>query len=178
MVNNKKPRKCPRCGVKDAKEFWQSKTTGRFQVYCKPCNSFYREKWRIANLAKDREYKRNYYHAQKKKLTLKQYVKQAIKAALTVQVNANNRRALEDYKQKGKITTSEWYSLIKEHSVCPGCSSAWSFVGKPTLDHIRPLVRGGKNVIENIQPLCMACNMRKKLRVKKFLNKSKEVKND
>ena len=50
--------------------------------------------------------------------------------------------------------------------------SHWNFIGDlngvPTVltkDHIIPLSLGGKDVIENYQPMCMRCNVKKDKRI-------------
>lgn len=59
----------------------------------------------------------------------------------------------------GSYTSQEWDALCaKYHYLCLCCGKA-----KPlTPDHIVPVTRGGSSYIDNIQPLCMLCNQRKK----------------
>lgn len=49
--------------------------------------------------------------------------------------------------------------------VCGGRCLSCGAHEELTVDHIRPLGRGGSNAIENIQPLCAACNNAKGHRV-------------
>lgn len=68
------------------------------------------------------------------------------------------RRSLEK-NAKGSFTGKEWDKLIKKNEGrCAKCKEK----KKLTVDHIKPLSKGGSNYIENIQPLCIGCNSRKK----------------
>lgn len=62
----------------------------------------------------------------------------------------------------GSYTEAEWQSLCEKFGHrCLGCGQQ-----KPlTIDHVIPLVQGGPNTIENIQPLCKSCNSRKRHRM-------------
>jgi 5-methylcytosine-specific restriction endonuclease McrA len=70
---------------------------------------------------------------------------------------ANNRRAMRT-NNGGKITAEEWQELVWAFgSKCLCCGTRENI----TLDHVVPLVRGGRNDIANAQPLCKSCNSSK-----------------
>lgn len=67
----------------------------------------------------------------------------------------------------GFYTKSEWELLLIQYGyTCPSC-------GKKDIelhaDHIIPIIKGGSNFIENIQPLCKSCNSSKYTKIIKFL---------
>jgi 5-methylcytosine-specific restriction endonuclease McrA len=51
--------------------------------------------------------------------------------------------------------------LFIENNTCPACGVPFSQELKFTIDHVKPLSRGGKHSIENIQLLCKSCNCKK-----------------
>jgi 5-methylcytosine-specific restriction endonuclease McrA len=62
---------------------------------------------------------------------------------------------------EGNHTFGEWELLKKQYGYkCPMCGMKEPEI-KLTEDHIIPLSKGGSNWIENIQPLCLKCNMKK-----------------
>lgn len=61
-------------------------------------------------------------------------------------------------KNAGTFTQAEWDALCARYgNRCLRCGSD----GPLTIDHVIPLSRGGKNTIDNIQPLCHKCNSSK-----------------
>lgn len=72
-------------------------------------------------------------------------------------MRANKRRTLK-LKNGGKYTIKEWIELKKKYkNICLACKKKKKLVA----DHVIPLSRGGRNSIENIQPLCRKCNGKK-----------------
>lgn len=58
----------------------------------------------------------------------------------------------------GRFTPAEWAALCARFgNVCLACGAP----GPLTADHVLPLLLGGANTIDNIQPLCQSCNSRK-----------------
>src|SRR5439155_430834 len=71
----------------------------------------------------------------------------------------NKERRRGSAHQRGY--TLEWQRLaraaIAAHPYCSRCPATTDL----TADHITPLSKGGKNVLQNIQVLCRSCNSSK-----------------
>ena len=76
----------------------------------------------------------------------------------------HNRRAILR-NDKNKISADEWMAVLDfyEHK-CLRCGKSDKEVDLH-IDHVIPVSKSGKNVIENIQPLCKSCNSKKYTRV-------------
>jgi hypothetical protein len=73
-------------------------------------------------------------------------------------------------KNGGGHTRRQWLEKLEQFDRCPDCESLWHDIPpRPnkryahvwTKDHIVPLIRGGGDDIDNIQPLCYRCNFSK-----------------
>lgn len=140
---------CSSCGqVKPDKDFGH-----RFIVGgpCKICRSekerdsyaknkearlAYARKYREANIERARE---NALRGQKKRYRL-------MKAA----------------REEGRVTKTQKFELVAAYGYKCMCCGATESI---TFDHIVPISKGGKDVIENIQLLCGSCNSSKASRV-------------
>lgn len=61
----------------------------------------------------------------------------------------------------GSHTFKEWQNLKAQYNcTCPCCKKIEPEI-KLSQDHIIPVSKGGLDNIENLQPLCMPCNIRK-----------------
>ena len=61
----------------------------------------------------------------------------------------------------GSYSIDEWEALKFEYNLtCPACGKKEPVINL-TIDHIKPLSKGGTNELSNIQPLCLSCNCRK-----------------
>lgn len=105
-----------------------------YKVYCKTCQIEIAIAWKAQNKDKAREHAR----ISKRKRELKLKV-----------IN-------------GKHKPSEWEALKRKYDNKCLCCGASEPEIKLTRDHIIPLSKGGDNSIDNIQPLCMKCNSKKK----------------
>ena len=86
-------------------------------------------------------------------------------------INANRRA--RQLNAQGFHTLGEWELLKKQYGyTCPSCGKSEPNIIL-TRDHIIPLIKGGSNFIENIQPLCRPCNSSKNDKILTFLNKNK-----
>lgn len=70
-------------------------------------------------------------------------------------------RRMRERNVEGSHTTKEWWKIKNIFDfTCPSC-----FKQEPeiilTKDHIVPLIRGGTDNDDNLQPLCRSCNSRK-----------------
>ena len=71
-------------------------------------------------------------------------------------VQTHRRRALR--LAGGSYTADQWTALCNWFGdICLACGSSDSL----TVDHVIPLVKNGRNTIDNLQPLCFSCNSSK-----------------
>lgn len=73
------------------------------------------------------------------------------RANLTSRLKKQRRRAA------GNLTVADWRTVLNLYgNRCLACGA-----NEVTIDHIVPISRGGRNTVDNVQPLCGTCNTRK-----------------
>jgi hypothetical protein len=83
----------------------------------------------------------------------------------------NKRRAIK-LKNGGSYTEKEWIELC--HNFGNKCLACGKSNVKLTQDHVIPLVLGGSNSINNIQPLCKSCNCKKHKKIIDYRGETNE----
>ena len=168
------PKKCSKCGEwKDKSEFHKNKLSrDGLKSVCKSCRSM-QENGRITDAAREKRrltskawYQSNREaayqntknwiaaHPEKRKEISKKYWQSNPERHVA---DTRNRRA-RIRGNGGKITEKEWQALKKFYNYTCLCCHRQEPEIKLTLDHVKPLIMGGKNIIENAQPLCLSCN--------------------
>ena len=72
-----------------------------------------------------------------------------------------NLAELESDARRQRLPENIRLSIYKKFNFeCALCEVDLTLV-KPHIDHIKPLAKGGKDVISNLQPLCEPCNLKK-----------------
>jgi 5-methylcytosine-specific restriction enzyme A len=66
----------------------------------------------------------------------------------------------ERHKAK-ELKKSAWWKNKRSSGICYYCRNKFP-VDELTMDHLVPLVRGGRSVKENLVPACKKCNSDKK----------------
>jgi 5-methylcytosine-specific restriction endonuclease McrA len=112
------------------------------------------KKYRLANAVRDRDSK-------------KAWRERNPEQARAISVSCTNRRRARlsaSIFQGDCFTPQEWLDKLVEYkSRCALCNihALDTVAGYLEADHIIPVCKGGRHVINNIQPLCGPCNNRK-----------------
>lgn len=122
----------------------------------------WREKIKCENPSKFSEYQKRFYKKHPEKISeLKERSKRWKKANKEKVAFASRKRHYLKKGAEGSHTFQEWEWLKQYYNfMCPGCGKREPEI-RLTEDHIRPLSKGGSNMITNIQPLCRSCNSKK-----------------
>lgn len=149
-------------------EFYKSKANrDGLGAYCRKCNAQKVREWAERNPDRHQAIVKKSNASQRHNIA-------AHHKAHRQQLNARSRQFQREHPERyaeytrmrmhrkrsngGKYTKDEWNALCAKYGnrcACCGCD------GKLTVDHIVPVVHGGSNSIDNIQPLCALCNSKK-----------------
>lgn len=121
--------------------------------------AYYRARHPDKARASKRKSGRAYYHRHKEKAkTYGRLYRQQNKD----KVNARtHRRRARKQGNGGTFTAMQWRVLCQKYNYRCLCCGKHEPDIKLTIDHVIPIVRGGINTIDNIQPLCGECNSSK-----------------
>lgn len=136
--------------VKAYKSNWRLRNKKHINAHNAAYRAANREKiaaqLRLASHTEHAKRRRKAYEASHRDLLVRQY---------------NRRRAFE-LQAEGDFTDQQWADLKTFYGHKCLCCQRKEPEIKLTVDHIKPLVKGGSNWIENIQPLCQSCNSSKR----------------
>lgn len=105
---------------------------------------------------KYKQYQRQYNQSENGKQVKQQY-RQSENGKQYHRKNGNIRRTRKT-QAGGTYTSTEWYNLCEFYNFhCLRCNKKLLFE-KLTLDHVKPISKGGTSFIWNTQPLCNRCN--------------------
>ena len=168
-------KRCTYCNQeKDLSEFGKnSRAKDGLQYRCRPCANAQSLVWKRANKEQRKEYndkwrEANKEHNKEMERAWRQNNAEKDRARTRAWAEANPyKRVFYDHRQRAKeygvpyyTETHDWVIAEVEriyNSPCNACGATEEI----TLDHIIPFGRGGSDLVENWQPLCLRCNFAK-----------------
>ena len=74
---------------------------------------------------------------------------------------ADEQHIKREKSKARELRASQWWKRKRSSGVCYYCGKTFK-PAELTMDHLVPVVRGGKSVQGNLVPACKACNTQKK----------------
>ncbi len=153
-------------------EFHRNPNTGDEHTgICRDCCAVYQKDYRQKNRDRIRADKKRYCEQNREKvLTAKrryaaEHRKQESARAIQWQKDhpdrVRQRSKLRRFRERangGQVNWQDWIDLCSQfNDLCAGCGSD----KRPEMDHIVPVIHGGRGDLVNLQPLCRSCNASK-----------------
>lgn len=167
-VSTLKQKVCTKCGLeKPVEAYNKSKyASSGLQSACKECCRLSHIKYYKANSAKIyernaewRERNADWYLEDRRQYNKKWYKANKERYGWKFRLKNNKRRSAVT---QGDVPEWAWLALLDLCGhVCVKCGSA----DRLTIDHIIPLSKGGAHDISNVQPMCLSCNDKKRVKV-------------
>ncbi|MCH8076818.1 MAG: HNH endonuclease [SAR324 cluster bacterium] len=77
------------------------------------------------------------------------------------QIEVDEDRIRGEKAKARKLRNTQWWKNKRASGLCQYCRERFP-VRELTMDHVVPLVRGGRSIKSNLVPCCRPCNDRKK----------------
>ena len=78
-----------------------------------------------------------------------------------IEIKKDPKHVSRERAKAKDLRKSEWWKLQRSKGACHYCAQTFS-PDELTMDHILPVVRGGKSTKANCVPCCKECNNEKK----------------
>lgn len=186
---------CPMCKIKKPlNEFHKaSNTKDGAQGHCKECKKILNKKY---EKNRDAETRKKYYKNEwQKKKNNPNYIKQhkewldknsdhvkkkakeyrETNKTLLLISRSNQKSKKKGYS--GVLSMKEWEFILNlTKFMCIACEENKA----DSIDHVLPLSNGGTNTVDNIQPMCLKCNLKKgarhvDFRSREFIEQIKKI---
>jgi 5-methylcytosine-specific restriction endonuclease McrA len=79
-------------------------------------------------------------------------------------VEVSERQIRRERAKARELRQSQWWKRKRASGICHHCGGKFT-PGALTMDHLVPVVRGGKSSKGNLVPSCKACNSARKHRL-------------
>jgi 5-methylcytosine-specific restriction enzyme A len=79
-------------------------------------------------------------------------------------VEVSDEQVRRERQKARELRASQWWKRKKAAGVCHHCGDKF-LPGELTMDHLVPIIRGGKSTRGNLVPSCKTCNAARKHRL-------------
>lgn len=161
---SREPTRCAACGaIKTISDFGADRRRkSGLNPYCKTCL----QAKRAGKVTATKERGQRWYLKQQglTKERARQWAKANPERRTQVSRRHASKRRAWKRNSPGEYTLAEWTALCERYDFhCLRCKRRAPDIDL-TADHVLPLSKGGSNLIDNIQPLCLHCNLSKNAR--------------